>query len=195
MTVSNNNLHNKKNKIMDITSFQLLLVIVALALVYNTIKLLNKFWKNLEKTEKVPKFQLTFFINNYKIKGEITMLLLKNDQLARFVVGSPKDIKGDDTSIQAGSLKVRSSNPDVFAVDRDEKDPENEMAWKVVAGRKGAAVLTIEADADLGEGVQTVTAEIAVEVTSSEAVSFGEPSFVIEDQVLTPGGGEEQPTE
>lgn len=178
---------------MDINSFQLLLMIVSLILIYSTIKLLNKFWNNLEKTEKVPKFQLTFFINSYKIKGEITMLTLKNDQLGRFVVGSPKDIKGDDTTIEPNSLKVSSSNEDVFTVDRDEKDPDNEMAWKVVAGRKGAAVLTIEADADLGEGVQTVKAEIAVEVTSSEAVSFGEPTFVIEDQVL--GGGVDQPTD
>ncbi len=184
---------------MDSTSFQLLFVfvvmIVVLIIIHSILKLLNKVWKNLEKTEKVPTFQLTFFIHNFKLKGVFSMLQLKNNQLARFVVGAPKDIKGDDAPIQPDSLKVSSSNNEVFTVEPDEKDPDNPMAWKVVAGRKGAAVLTIEADADLGEGVKTIAAEVAVEVTSSEAVTFGEPTFNIEDQVLTGPGEGEQPVE
>lgn len=169
------------------TLFQILLSIVLVIIAIDLLKvgkILEKLGKKLESSKFVPTFPLTFFINNFKIKGGITMLTLKNDQLARFVVGSPKDIKGDDAPIQPGSLSVSSSNDEVFTVDRDEKDSENDMAWKVVAGRKGAAVLTITADADLGEGIQTIKAEIAVEVTSSEAVSFGEPTFNVEDQEL-----------
>lgn len=112
------------------------------------------------------------------------MLKIQNDEQARFVVGSPKDIKGEDTTIQAGTLKVTSSNEEVFTVAPDETNPENNTAFKAVAGRSGAAVLRIEADADLGEGVKTIFTEIAVEVTASGAVGFGEPQFTVEKQQL-----------
>lgn len=129
---------------------------------------------------------VTFFFNHSFIKttGGIIMLKLQNDELARFVVGAPKDIKGEDAVIESGSLKVTSSNEEVFTVAPDEKDPENNTAFKAVAGRSGAAVLRIEADADLGEGVKTIFTEIAVEVTASGAVGFGEPQFAVEKQEL-----------
>jgi hypothetical protein len=134
------------------------------------------------RDQKTPTLQIAFIIDNIKITGGITMLKLANDQLARFVVPAPKDKKGEDTTYQAGTLKVTSSNEEVFTVARDDKDPENEAAWKAVAGRSGAAVLTIEADADLGDGVKNIKAEIAVEVTAGEAVGFSEPVFNVEAQ-------------
>ena len=124
----------------------------------------------------------SLFLINHKITGGNTMLKMRNSQLARFVVGSPVDAKGDDTTVEAGTLKATSSNEEVFTIAPDEKDPTNPMAFKATGGRKGAAVLTIEADADLGDGVKTIKLEIAVEVESGEAVGFKEPQFNIEEQ-------------
>lgn len=168
------------------TLIAILLTVNIVLLIISFIKDTYKcFWKNCEKCEFIPNFPLTFSINNIKITGGITMLKLANDQLARFVVGSPKDIKGEDTLIEAGSLKVTSSNDEVFKVEADETQPDNNTAFKVVAGRSGAAVLRIAADADLDEtGVKEIFVEIAVEVTTSGAVGFGEPTFAIEQQVL-----------
>lgn len=151
----------------------------------------NKIDDLLHGNTKTPTFPITFFLNDFIIKntGGITMLKMQNDQLARFVVGSPKDKKGEDATIEAGSLKVTSSNEEVFTLEPDENDPDNTNAFQAVAGRSGAAVLRIEADADLGEGVQTIFTEVPVEVTASEAVGFGEPTFAVEEQEAAGGGG------
>lgn len=116
------------------------------------------------------------------------MLKLQNDEVARFVIGSPKDVKGDDATVESGTLKAETSNEAVFTVEKDEKDPDNAAAFKVVAKRAGVGILTLSADADLGEGVKSISKEIAVEVTGSEAVGFDEPTFTVEKATPTEEG-------
>lgn len=97
----------------------------------------------------------------------------KNTQFVEGTVAAT-DAKGDAAEIQAGSVQASSSNEEVATTEVDE-----DGKIKVIGQRAGAAIITVSADADLGEGVKTITAEVAVNVTSSEAVglgvSFGEP--------------------
>lgn len=166
----------------------LIIVILAIEVIRTTVLMrkVNCVIKKLNEISQIPQkpptFPITFSINKIKIKGGIIMLRMSNLQLAQFVIGKPLDLKGDEADIQEGSLKVSSSNEEVFTVGQDDENPDNPSAYKAVGGRKGAAVLTIEADADLGEGVKPIKVEIAVEITSSDAVGFAEPTFSVKDQ-------------
>ncbi len=112
---------------------------------------------------------LLFQVEFNNLKFSISTMELKNTQ---FVTGTLKavDAKGDEAQIQEGSVTVSSSNEEVVTV---EKDPDDEKKIKVTAQRAGAAIVTVSADADLGEGVTTISAEVAINVTPSEAVGFG----------------------
>ncbi len=118
---------------------------------------------------------LHFVIQFNHIKICVIMADMKNTQ---FLEGNlvVKDIKGDDTTVQSGSVEVSSSNEEVFTAEKDEED---ETKIKVIGHRAGAGILKIKADADLGEGVRHIETEVAINVLPSEAtgfsVNFGEP--------------------
>lgn len=111
--------------------------------------------------------RLRLLFSNYKF--DVTMVQLKNSQqvLGQLVA---KDAKGDDAQVQAGSVQATLDNEEVASV---ELDPDDQTKITVKGKRAGATVLRISADADLGEGVKTITTEIAVEITAGEAVGFG----------------------
>lgn len=157
-------------------------IIVPLALLAIGLCLLNR--KKHSECQKRFTFPVTFFFNNLKITGGITMVSIKYTQQLRGALGSPVDAKGNEAPIEAGSLKITSSDPEIFAVEKDENQPDNEFAFKIVAKKAGVAQLNYEADADLGEGVKTISGFTGVEVLPGEAVGFGVPVF---------GEPEEQP--
>ncbi len=136
---------------------------------------------------------VTFFSNNIKITGGITMVSIKYTQLLRGVLGSPVDSKGNETTVEAGSVKFSSSDEEIFTVEKDDKDPDNEVAFKIVGKKPGVAQLNFEADADLGDGVKTISGFTGVEVLPGEAVGFGQPVFGTpeEQPAEETGGGEE----
>lgn len=103
------------------------------------------------------------------------MLSLKNTQKVTGTL-APLDAKGNDAPIETGSVVVSSSDEAVATI---EKDPENEKSLTVKGVNNGTCTLTISADADLGEGVKTITTEVNVEIISGQAsnfgITFGEP--------------------
>lgn len=103
---------------------------------------------------------------------------LKTTQQVRGTV-QPVDRLGNAAPVQEGTVEYTSSNPDVFVV---EEDPENETAFKVVAKGVGTGELRVTADADLGEGVETIETFAAVEVFPESAVGFGLQFGQPEDQ-------------
>lgn len=103
------------------------------------------------------------------IQTDVTMVQIRNNQKVSGQLKA-KDSKGDDAQIQAGSVQVSVDNSEVASV---EQDPDDETKITVVGGRAGATVLRIKADADLGEGVTEITAEVAVEITAGQATGFG----------------------
>lgn len=83
---------------------------------------------------------------------------------------TPKNKKGGDATVEAGSVTYFSSTEEVATV---EEDPNDETKFKIVAHAAGVAQVDISADADLGDGVRTVTGFVAVEVLPAEATGFG----------------------
>jgi len=86
---------------------------------------------------------------------------------------NPVDSNGNPAQVEPGSVSVVSSNEEVCKVLRD---PENETVFEILGsndGTVGTAQIDISADADLGEGVTTISGFIGVEITPKEAVGLG----------------------
>lgn len=104
----------------------------------------------------------------------ITLMVLTDTQQATITFGQPLDRKGKPAKVQPGSVVFSIDNPDAATVTQDPNDP---FTASVVAGNPTAdgapATITISADADLGDGVKTITGVEPLIVTSGEAVGFG----------------------
>lgn len=139
-----------------------------------------KFFNCLRRPRQKPKI---FFnevtidsITTVKSLTEITMVKITDSQFVKSGELQAVDKKGFPAQVEAGSVKFSSSDEGVFTV---EPDPDSEKVAVVKAVAPGAGTLTFEADADLGEGVKTITGSVTIEVTGGEAsglaLSFGEP--------------------
>lgn len=115
-------------------------------------------------------------ISQFKIGGIIMSTTIKSTTKSitgRF--GKPLDAKGNASQVETGSVKFSSENEDIATV---EPDGDDELQFKVTpTGKAGVAKINVEADADLGEGVKTISGFTAIEVQPGEAVGFGEPTF------------------
>jgi len=120
-------------------------------------------------TKAKGKLLLTFFTNQIKIKGEITMVSIKSTQEQDFQI-SGIDRLGNPAPLEAGSVVLESSDPAVFLVSQN---PDDQTKGTVKAVGVGVAQLNFSADADLGEGIETITGFSAVEITPAQAVGFG----------------------
>ena len=86
---------------------------------------------------------------------------------------NPVDSNGNPAPVEPGSVTVESSDLSICTV---EKDPDNENKFDILGsndGSAGVAQIDISADADLGEGVTTITGFIGVEITPKQAVGLG----------------------
>lgn len=116
-----------------------------------------------------PKLLLNLNLENFKIKGEIMALSLTSTQFATGTL-QPVDSKGRPAKVEAGSVVFTSSDESVFVVTQD---PTNELGLTITAVGEGTAQLDYSADADLGEGVVTISGFTAIEVLPALAVGFG----------------------
>ena len=120
-------------------------------------------------TKAKGKLLLTFFTNQIKIKGEITMVSIKSTQ-EQDVQVSGIDRRGQPAPLESGSVVFESSDPAVFTV---LQNPEDQTKAIIKAAGVGVAQLNFSADADLGEGVETISGFSGVEITPAQAVGFG----------------------
>lgn len=112
---------------------------------------------------------LTIF-SSINIQGVLTMVTLKDSQQVSGIL-TVQDAKGNAASLQPGTVKITSSDEEVFTV---EVDPDHETKFKIIAGKPGVAQLNFSGDADLtDEGVKTIEGFAGVEVTAGDAVGFG----------------------
>jgi len=100
----------------------------------------------------------------------------------QFVEGqvTPVNRLGGPAKVEAGSVEYSSSDPLVATV---EEDPNDETKFKVVAHSPGISQVDISADADLGDGVVTISGFVAVEVLPENATGFGVTFGAPQDQV------------
>lgn len=118
--------------------------------------------------EKKPGFLWTLKWNNGTIVQYPTMLALPNDQ---FVTASiqPVDAKGNPAKVD-GIPAWSSSSPSIANVTNISADG---LSADVVPGDQlGTCQINVQADADLGEGVNHITGVLDVQTVAGSAVGF-----------------------
>lgn len=131
---------------------------------YGIYSLIHKLHK---KQKLYPEIQLT--INKIKIKGKITMVTLTSTQFVEGLL-NVVDRLGNTSQVEAGTVVITSSDPNVCIVNRIDS---NELAFIIESVAPGVAQIDYSADADLGEGVETISGFTGIEVTPAHAVGFG----------------------
>lgn len=127
------------------------------------------------KKKPKSKIFITFFLNGFQIKGQIMELKFQSNQN---VPGSiaPATKTGTAEPVQDGSVVYSSSNEAAFTVEADATD---QLKFTVKGVGQGTGQLNISADADLGDGVVTISTSVDITVTEPQAtqigVTFGDP--------------------
>lgn len=115
-------------------------------------------------------------------QGRITKMNLTDTQKTRVTFGKPVDkkgflaeIQGDPTfSASDDAITLTPVDGDAFSVDVSANHPNLDV---------NGGVLTVSGDADLGEGVESITGVEAYVVSSGKAAGFGPASVgPIEEQ-------------
>jgi len=146
---------------MIIILFIIIIVLIALTtIIFHKLKFKNK---------NKPKFIMTLEFENITIKGDIKVIGLKLAQKVRVTL-QPVDRLGNPATVEAGSVSFSSSDEAICTV---VQDPENELVAEVFSQGVGVAQLDYSADADLGEGVESISGFSSVEVLPLGAVGFG----------------------
>lgn len=116
------------------------------------------------------KFQLhiTIFTNPPIKSTQMTTNLSTTQQVSGQV--TPTNSLGNTAQVEAGTVDYSSSDPAIAEV---VEDPADETKFTVVAKGAGVATITFTADADLGEGVVTISGELGVDVHEAGATRFG----------------------
>jgi hypothetical protein len=116
------------------------------------------------------------FKSGFTIRGVNLMFQMKDDQEVSTLPLVVLSKKGNPTSVEAGTVVFASSDPAILEV----TDNGDGTAKVKAVGPVGTAQVQVSADADLGEGVKTVTGVADVEVVAGEAavinISFGAPT-------------------
>jgi hypothetical protein len=120
--------------------------------------------------------------------GDIRSMQITDSQQFKITFPAPTDKKGFPAKVQDGSVTITVGN-DTATVEPNPDDPTNAFSALVKGNRPGAddgsevTAVTISADADLGEGVKTISKAVELMVTSGEATAFGEPTVgTVEEQ-------------
>lgn len=120
--------------------------------------------------------------------GDIKSMQITDSQQFKITFPAPTDKKGFPAKVQDGSVAIVVGN-DTATVGPNPDDPSNPFSALVKGNRPGkddgseVTAVTISADADLGEGVKTISKAVELMVTGGEAAGFGEPTVgAIEEQ-------------
>ena len=98
----------------------------------------------------------------------VTMLVLPNDHKVTASI-QPVDAKGNPATID-GLASWSSSDPSIAGIANVSADS---LSADIVPGQNlGSCQINVQADADLGSGVTTITGVLDVQVVSGQAVGF-----------------------
>jgi hypothetical protein len=114
---------------------------------------------------------LIFSFNNSKnqVVMAITQTILQKSKVTVTTV----DRKGNPKAVEAGSFKATSSNPLVASVGEVSTADDINFDIEVISEGLGTAQLDVIADADLGDGIVTISGFAAIEVLPEMAAGFG----------------------
>jgi len=112
------------------------------------------------------------------IKGDLESMLLTDTQEVDLSI-APKDAKGNPAAVE-GAPVWASSDPTILTV---EAAADGLSAVAKAVGPLGTAQVSVTADADLGEGVKSISGTMDFEVQAGEAVSLGISAGTPREQV------------
>lgn len=150
---------------------------LSIALIVAILLLLRK-----EECEESGYIEISFIINNTKITGKNMALTAFPQQKTPFIL-QPVDRKGNPAQVEAGTVVFTVDDPSIAEV---QVDPTNELAGTIITKAVGVTQINYSADADLGEGVTTISGFDAIEVKAEQAVGFGITFGPSEDIEETP---------
>lgn len=157
-------------------------IILGLALIGAIYLYLKKKCPPVPVPEQDAHIAIEFDLVNVKIKGKNMALTAAPQQRIPFIL-QPVDRRGNPAPVQEGSVSISMADTAVATVERD---PANELAGWVMTHAVGVTQINYSADADLGEGVTTITGFDAIEVKPEQAVGFGITFGPAEDVEETP---------
>lgn len=155
-----------------------------LALVKEELSLIHGLVSNLQNPPSQPEPFTPFRVeveSGFIETGDIASMQITDSQQFKITFPAPKDKKGFPAKVQDGSVAITVGN-DTATVEPNPDDPSNPFSALVKGNRPGAddgseaTAVSISADADLGEGVKTISKAVELMVTSGEATGFGEPT-------------------
>jgi hypothetical protein len=112
-----------------------------------------------------PKARLRFWIDAQSfIEGDNLVARINTEQKVKVTV-APKTAGGHDAPIDGG-VTFTSDNPDIASI-----EVIDNLSAFVHGVAIGAALITAEFDADMGDGVRDITATGAIEVVAAEAAT------------------------
>jgi hypothetical protein len=123
------------------------------------------------------RWPISFLFHHLKIKGDNMEFQLHEDEVLPFRLGKPVNSEGGEAPIEEGSLKEVVSDPSIFTVEQDDEQPDDPEAKMFVPHAVGSADYTATADADLGEGVQTISLTVKGTIIAAGAVGFAPLQF------------------
>lgn len=86
--------------------------------------------------------------------------------------GKPAKVEPGKTLFEVVSGDVTLQDV-LFPEDHEQAGEVNELAKKVVTGELGTSIVTVTADADLGEGTKTITDNANIIVNTPQAANLG----------------------
>lgn len=128
------------------------------------------------------------------IEGEIKFMQLTSSQKCTIEFGQPVDKKGFPAQVQEGSVSFAIGD-DSATVEQDANNPLKATVFAVhpASDPTVATVITVTADADLGDGVVSITGTEPLLVVAGQAVGFG-PANVGTPEENEPPAPEPEPT-
>lgn len=124
-------------------------------------------WLANRKYRPKPQLLITFFLNNLKIEGIMKKVTLTTSQTVKGRL-TPK-MKDGVTPAEIQSADYTSSDESVAKV---VEDPDSEYGFSIVPVGVGTAQGTVTADADLGEGVKSLTTIFEIEILPEQAATL-----------------------
>jgi hypothetical protein len=143
-------------------------VLVAIAGVRTALVVLGEVLKAIQDllTGAAMRLVFTVFYQDQLFQGVTSMVITDSQKFTASI--QPVDARGNPALVD-GVPVWTASNPEVLSVSIS---PDGMSADVAAVGPLGSGQVSVEADADLGEGVRAITGVLDVEVKAGEAVKL-----------------------
>lgn len=102
---------------------------------------------------------------------------LHEDEVLPFKLGKPINSDGEEAPIEEGTLKRVITDEGIFTIEQDDQLPDDPEALMIVPHAEGTTDVEWTADADIGDGVETISLKLTGTILAGGAVGFAPIQF------------------